>query len=428
MIYRSAQRDELIKLKEELMSRYEEYKNLGLRLDMSRGKPGATQIELSKAMLDEVNSSSDCTSGEGIDCCNYGHPDGIREMRELLGALMEVSASNVIVGGNSSLNMMFDTVTCFMTHGIGGCLPWLKQGKVKFLCPSPGYDRHFAILSYYGVEQIVIPMQKTGPDMDKIERLVSTDESIKGIWCVPKYSNPGGVTYSDKTVKRFSALKPKAKDFRIFWDNAYAVHGIYDGDESLLSVMDECKKNGTEDLPIIFTSTSKITFAGGGVAGLGASDLNLKALRERYAVQTIGSDKINQLRHARFLRSVEGIREHMEKQKPILRERFEAVLSCLEREFTNGETVSWSVPNGGYFISVDILDGGAKRVTELCKTAGLVITQAGATYPHGKDPDDRNIRIAPSYPTVDDLNKAMELFCICIKLAILEKQTGEDMV
>lgn len=406
---------------ESVQKRYAEFKSKNLSLDMSRGKPGSEQLDISVNMLDIINSSSGCKTENGLDCRNYGLLDGIPSIKNLFAQMLEVSPDEIMVGGNSSLNMMFDTISCFMTSGIGGCEPWMKQDGIKFLCPSPGYDRHFGITEYFGIEMITVPMTSEGPDMDMVEQLVSNDPKVKGIWCVPKYSNPQGITYSDETVKRFAALKPAAKDFRIIWDNAYCVHDVTDNGEKLLSIMDECKKCGNEDLPILFCSTSKITFPGSGVAAMAMSENNMKVIKKKYIYQTIGYDKINMLRHIKFFGDYNGVLKHMEKHKAILQPRFEAVINHLEEELAGTGIASWLKPNGGYFVSVDVMEGCAKRVVQLCKEAGVVLTDAGATFPYGKDPKDSNIRIAPSYPPVDELNIAMELFCICVKLAAAEK-------
>lgn len=413
--------DELQIEKRKLLDEYNDFKSKGLKLDMSRGKPGVEQLNISAKILDIINSTSDCKTREGVECRNYGLADGIPDIKELFGKLMQVPSDWLIVGGNSSLNMMFDTFTCLMTQGIAGCAPWIKQDKIKFLCPSPGYDRHFAILDYYNVEPIVVPMNNDGPDMDIVEELVSNDESIKGIWCVPKYSNPTGITYSDEVVKRFSKLNPKAKDFRIFWDDAYAIHDISETPDKLISVMNESIKNGTEDNIIVFCSTSKITFPGSGVAAMASSPNNLEVFKKRYSIQTIGYDKINQLRHMHFFKDFNGMLAHMKKHKEILKPKFDMVLNKLRMNFNDNKLVKWTNPKGGYFISVDVMEGCAKRVVELCKNAGLILTPAGATYPKGKDLKDSNIRIAPTYPPVNELEQAMNLFCIAVKIASIER-------
>ncbi|MGN0517512.1 MAG: aminotransferase class I/II-fold pyridoxal phosphate-dependent enzyme [Acutalibacteraceae bacterium] len=419
--YIQMNKQELIVEHERLQKEYDDFKARGLSLDMSRGKPGSDQLDLSQGMLDTINSKSDCKTEDGTDCRNYGILDGITSMKRVFSQILGVKPENVIVGGNSSLNMMFDTITCFMTAGVSGCDPWIKQGEIKFLCPVPGYDRHFGVTQYYGIKMINVPMSATGPDMDMIERLVSSDESIKGMWCVPKYSNPQGITYSDETVRRLAALKPKAKDFRIMWDNAYCVHDVTDTPDNLLNLMDECIKNGNEDLPIMFTSTSKITFPGAGVAAMAASDANLKVFKERYKYQTIGYDKLNMLRHARFFGDYDGILAHMQKHKAILAPKFNTVVDKLESKLGGTGAAKWIKPNGGYFVSVDVMNGCAKRVVELCKNAGVKLTGAGATYPYGIDPNDSNIRIAPSYPSLEELALAMDLFCLCTSLAVTEK-------
>ncbi len=412
---------ELSKVKADLQNRYDQFKAQGLKLNMARGKPATDQLDLSMKMLDTLNSGSDMHSSTGDDCRNYGLPDGLPELRELFAEMMGVDDHNIIVGGNSSLNMMFDAISCAMTHGFAGCEPWGRQGPVKFLCPSPGYDRHFAITEYFGFELISVPMLATGPDMDVVEKLIADDASIKGIWCVPKYSNPTGITYSDETVRRFAALKPAAKDFKIFWDNAYCVHDLTDTPDTLLNLWHECRKYNNIDLPIFFASTSKITFPGAGIAAMGASESNLAVLREHYSFQTIGPDKLNQLRHIYFLKDMDGVMKHMAKHRALLEPKFRTVISSLESELGGKGVAEWTNPNGGYFVSVDVLDGCAKRVVSLCREAGVTLTGAGATYPYGKDPNDRNIRVAPTYPPVAELEQAMELFCICVQLAAAEK-------
>jgi Transcriptional regulators containing a DNA-binding HTH domain and an aminotransferase domain (MocR family) and their eukaryotic orthologs len=412
---------ELSKVKADLQNRYDQFKAQGLKLNMARGKPATDQLNLSMKMLDTLNSGSDMHSSTGDDCRNYGLPDGLPELRELFAEMMGVDDHNIIVGGNSSLNMMFDAISCAMTHGFAGCEPWGRQGPVKFLCPSPGYDRHFAITEYFGFELIAVPMLATGPDMDVVEKLIADDAAIKGIWCVPKYSNPTGITYSDETVRRFAALKPAAKDFKIFWDNAYCVHDLTDTPDTLLNLWHECRKYNNIDLPIFFSSTSKITFPGAGIAAMGASESNLAVLREHYSFQTIGPDKLNQLRHIYFLKDMDGVMKHMAKHRALLEPKFRTVISSLKSELGGKGVAEWTNPNGGYFVSVDVLDGCAKRVVSLCREAGVTLTGAGATYPYGKDPNDRNIRVAPTYPPVAELEQAMELFCICVQLAAAEK-------
>ena len=419
--YKEMSKDELLTLKAALQEKYEEEQSKGLSLNMARGKPGFSQLALSMKMLDEINSSSDMRTLLGNDTRNYGDLDGIGECRQLMADMMETKKENIVVYGNSSLNIMYDTVSRSMTHGVNGSTPWCKLDKVKFLCPVPGYDRHFKITELMGIEMINIPMTENGPDMDMVEKLVSSDSSIKGIWCVPKYSNPQGVVYSDETVKRFAALKPAAKDFRIYWDNAYALHYIYDENIEIPEILSECAKAGNPDLVYEFCSTSKISFAGGGISAIASSEANLKWISKRMNVETISYDKINQLRHVRYFKNGDGLRAHMRKHAEFLRPKFDAVLEILDRELTGLDAGSWMKPMGGYFISFDAVPGCAKAIVNKCKEAGVVLTGAGATYPYGKDPDDSNIRIAPSYPTLEELKQAAELFTLCAKLATVEK-------
>ena len=422
MNYFNSSKQELEQEYQSLKKQYEDEKGKGLSLNMARGKPGKEQLDLSNDMLDIFNSKSDFIGSDGMDCRNYGILEGIDECRKLFGDILGVPANKVMVGGNSSLNMMFDTISCMMTKPIvEGCTPWIDVPDRKFLCPVPGYDRHFGITGYYGFEMIPVPMTCDGPDMDMIERLVSTDDSIKGIWCVPKYSNPQGITYSDETVRRFARLKPAAADFRIMWDNAYCIHDITDTPDELLNIYDECVKAGSEDLPILFCSTSKITFPGAGVAAMAASDNNMKVFKERYNYQVISYDKLNMMRHAIFFKDYNGVLNHMKKHKAILKPKFEIVLKALDSELAPTGVGEWTKPNGGYFVSIDVLEGTAKRVVQLCREAGVVMTGAGATYPLGKDPKDSNIRIAPTFPPNDELEVAMEVFCICARLAACEK-------
>ena len=389
---------------------------------MSRGKPSTEQLDLSMGMMDVLNSSTNLKCEAGIDCRNYGVIDGIQEAKELLASMIEVPAEKIIIFGNSSLNVMFDMVSHAMTHGVLGSTPWAKLDKVKFLCPVPGYDRHFKITEYFGIEMINVPMLPTGPDMDLIEKLVSEDDSIKGIWCVPKYSNPQGITYSDETVHRFARLKPAAKDFRIFWDNAYSVHHLYEDDQDILiELVTECEKAGNPDIVYKFTSTSKISFPGSGVAAIAASDANLKEIRQHMTVQTIGHDKLNELRHVRYFKDLDGITEHMKKHAASMRPKFEAVVDTFEKELNGLGIGKWIRPKGGYFISFDSLEGCAKAIVQKAKDAGVVMTPAGATYPYGKDPKDSNIRIAPSFPTTEELALATELFVLCVKLVSIDK-------
>lgn len=422
MNYLNCGREELEKEYAALTKEYEDVKGKGLKLNMARGKPGKEQLDLSLGLLDVLNSKSDFVGADGMDCRNYGVLEGIDECRKLFGDILGVDSKYVMVGGSSSLNMMFDTISCLMTKPVvEGCKPWYEVKNRKFLCPVPGYDRHFGITEYYGFEMIPVPMTENGPDMDVVEKLVEGDDSIKGIWCVPKYSNPQGITYSDETVKRFAALKPAAKDFRIMWDNAYCIHDINDTPDELLNIFDECKKNGTEDMPILFCSTSKITFPGAGVAAMAASDNNMKVFKERYNYEVISYDKLNMLRHVRYFKDFDGIMEHMQKHKAVLKPKFDIVLNALDSNLKSVGIGEWTNPNGGYFVSIDVLSGTAKRVVQLCKDAGVVMTGAGATYPYGNDPDDKNIRIAPTFPPNDELKTAMDVFCICTKFAACEK-------
>lgn len=426
MNYLNSSREDLKKEYESLLAQYEDVKGKGLNLNMARGKPSAEQLDLSLDLLDVLNSKSDFVGANGMDCRNYGILEGIDECRQFFAEIIGVDAKNVMIGGSSSLNMMFDTISCMMTKPIAqGCKPWYEVKNRKFLCPSPGYDRHFAITEYYGFELIAVPMTENGPDMDVVEKLVSNDDSIKGIWCVPKYSNPQGYTYSDETVKRFAALKPSAKDFRIMWDNAYCIHDINDTPDTLLNIFDECKKNGTEDMVISFCSTSKITFPGAGVAAMAASDNNMKVFLDRYNYEVISYDKLNMLRHIKYFKNLDGIMAHMQKHKKILGPKFETVVNTLNEQIKEAGFAEWTDPNGGYFISIDVLNGTAKRVVQLCKEAGVVLTGAGATYPNGNDPDDKNIRLAPSFPPIEELATAMNVFCICAKLAACEKLLAE---
>jgi aspartate/methionine/tyrosine aminotransferase len=426
--YASFKREQLCGLKAKLQKQYESFKSKNLKLDMSRGKPGTDQLDLSLEVLDCINSSESCKSEGGADCRNYGLLDGIPEAKKLFADMLEVNPSEIIIGGNSSLNMMYDTVARAMTHGILGQTPWCKLDRVKFLCPSPGYDRHFAVTEHFEIELVTVDMKDDGPDMDAVEKLVASDSSIKGIWCVPKYSNPEGITYSDAVVDRFASLNPAAADFRIFWDNAYCVHHLREKHDELKNILEALRKNGKENMVYIFGSTSKISFPGSGVAMMGASEENIKSIKEQLAFQTIGPDKLNQLRHVRFFKDMDGIAQHMEKHAEIVRPKFDAVIDCFERELAGTGLASWNNPNGGYFISVNTLDGCAKRTVELCKEAGVVITPAGATFPYGKDTRDRNIRVAPTFPPINELKTAVELFSLCVKLAGVEKLLAADSV
>ncbi len=421
--YREMTREELLAERNRLEGYFEEVKAKQMKLDMSRGKPSAKQLDLSMGMMDVLHSGEKLTGVQNIDCRNYGVMDGIVEAKQLLAAMTEVPVDNIIIYGNSSLNVMFDTVSHGYSHGVCGEKPWCKYDQpVKFLCPVPGYDRHFALTEYFGIEMVNIPMNEDGPDMDLVEELVSSDELVKGIWCVPKYSNPQGVVYSDEVVLRFANLKPAAKDFRIYWDNAYCIHHLdFDDTCEIKEILHECEKAGNPDMVYKFCSTSKVTFPGSGIAALGASKANLKDLKEQMMVQTIGHDKVNQLRHVKFFGDYNGMLEHMKKHAKILRPKFEAVLDVLEKELGGLEIGSWTKPKGGYFISFDALEGCAKDIVEKAKEAGMIMTGAGATFPYGKDPKDSNIRIAPSYPPLDELLEAAKIFVLSVKLVSADK-------
>lgn len=420
--YKDLSKEELLSLKAELEAAYEDAKGKGLKLDMSRGKPGVSQLNMGMALLDTLNSGSDMKTVDGIDVRNYGGIDGITEAKQLMADLMGVKSENVIVCGNASLQIMYDTVSRSVTHGVMGSTPWCKLDKVKFLCPAPGYDRHFAITQHFGIEMITVPMTPQGPDMDLVERLVAEDETIKGIWCVPKYSNPQGYSYSEETVKRFAALKPAAKDFRIFWDNAYAIHHLYDDrQDEILDILSECEKAGNPDMVYEFSSTSKVSFSGAGIAAIASSQGNLADMKKSLTIQTIGFNKVNQLQHARYFKNIDGLKAHMRKHADLLRPKFRTVLNILDKELGGLEIGTWTNPNGGYFISFQALDGCAKAIVAKCKEAGMVLTNAGATYPYGVDPQDSNIRIAPSFPTPEEMAQATELFVLCVKLVSVEK-------
>lgn len=420
--YQEMSKEELTQELTALKAEYEKIKGMGLALDMSRGKPGADQLDLSMGMLDVLDSKTALKSENGTDLRNYGVLDGIPEAKKLIADVIGTKPENVIIYGNSSLNIMYDQVARAEMFGICGNTPWCKLDKVKFLCPVPGYDRHFAITETFGIEMINIPMTENGPDMDLVEKYVNNDETVKGIWCVPKYSNPQGVVYSDETVRRFAALKPAAADFRIFWDNAYVVHHLYKEDQAqILDVLEECKKAGNPDMVFEFCSTSKVSFPGSGIAAVAASKANLEDFRSYMQIQTIGHDKLNQLRHVKFFKNIDGLHEHMRKHAAILRPKFEMVLNTLDRELGGLGIGEWTKPHGGYFISFDSMEGCAKAIVAKAKEAGVVLTGAGATYPYGKDPKDSNIRIAPSFPTPEDLGKAAEVFVLCVKLTSVEK-------
>ena len=420
--YQNLSKEQLLALKSELEASYEEKKALNLQLDMSRGKPSPSQLDVSLGLMDALNSNSVLKSEDGTDCRNYGVLDGIPEAKKLMADMMGTTADHIIIFGNASLTIMYDSISRSYTHGVLGSTPWCKLDKVKFLCPVPGYDRHFAITERFGIEMINVPMTQDGPDMDMVEELVANDDSIKGIWCVPKYSNPQGYCYSDETVHRFANLKPAAKDFRIYWDNAYVIHHLYEDNQvEIPDIISECEKAGTPNLVYEFASTSKVSFPGSGIAAMAASAENLADVKKQMTIQTIGYDKLNQLRHVAYFKNIDGLKAHMKKHADAMRPKFEAVLKVLDEELTGAEIGSWVKPLGGYFISFDAMEGCAKKIVAKCKEAGVTLTNAGATFPYGKDPKDSNIRIAPSFPTPEEMAVATDLFVLCVKLVSVEK-------
>lgn len=422
MSYKTMSKNELLACRDEVQKQYDNFKKMGMNLDMSRGKPCKEQLDLSMEMIDTLAASHELVGEEGIDCRNYGVLDGIIEAKRLLSEMIECPVEDIIIYGNSSLNVMYDSISRSMTHGVMGSTPWAKLDRVKFLCPVPGYDRHFAITESFGIEMINVPMDKNGPDMDMVEKLVSEDAAIKGIWCVPKYSNPTGISYSDEVVRRFAHLQPAAEDFRIYWDNAYCIHHLYEDDQDhILELLDECAKAGNPDMVLKFCSTSKVTFPGSGIAAIAASRANLDFIKKQLMVQTIGHDKLNQLRHTRFFGNFDGMLEHMKRHARILRPKFKIVLDTLEKELGDLDIATWNNPKGGYFVALDTIPGCAKKVVALCREAGVILTSAGATYPYGKDPHDSNIRIAPTFPPNDELQKACDVFVTCVKLASIDK-------
>ncbi len=410
----------------ELRMEYRKFQGMELKLDMSRGKPCLDQLDLSMGMMDALNSKADLSCEDGTDCRNYGKLDGIHEAKVLIGDMMENNPDNILIFGNSSLNVMYDQISRSYTHGVMGNTPWCKLDKTKWLCPVPGYDRHFSITEYFGIEMIPVPMTPTGPDMDMVESLVSSDDAIKGIWCVPKYSNPQGYSYNDETVRRFARLKPAARDFRIYWDNAYGLHHLYDDHQDyLIEILAECKRAGNPDLVYKFSSTSKVTFPGSGLAAIATSANNLEDIKTQLKHQTIGHDKVNQLRHVRFFKNIHGMVEHMRKQADVIRPKFEAVENIFEEKLGGLGIAEWTKPNGGYFISFDGMEGTAKLIVDRAMKAGVKLTPAGSTWPYHKDPKDNNIRIAPTYPTLEDIETASRLFTVCVRLVTAEKLYDE---
>lgn len=421
MTYQSMTNEQLIELKSKLIIEYNGYVEGGKKFDMARGKPSAEQLDISEPMLTVLSNSGDCFTEDGVDCRNYGGLDGLDSAKKLFSDLLGINSNNIIIGGNSSLNMMYDTIARAFTFGFcDSDRPWAKENKIKFLCPSPGYDRHFAICELFGIEMISIPMNEYGPDMDLVAEYVENDSSIKGIWCVPKYSNPTGAVYSDDVVRKFALLNPAASDFRIFWDNAYAVHDLYE-EIALLDIFDECNKTGKANMPLMFASTSKITYSGSGVAIMAASSDNITFIKKKMSIQTIGSDKINQLRHVKFFKDANGVKNHMKLHAKILEPKFAAVIDAFDSELGGTGIADWTSPKGGYFISFNSLPGCATLIYDMCLKAGLTLTNVGDTFPYGEDPKDRNIRIAPSFPTVAQLSEAVKRFIVCVKIVSIDK-------
>lgn len=424
MNYLSMNLQELQKQEELLLKEYEKQKEKGLKIDMTRGKPCSEQLDLSEGMLTAISTNADCLTEYGFDCRNYGLVDGLDYAKKIFSDIIGVPWNQIIVGGNSSLNLMYDAVARYMLYGVNGEKPWVKQEKIKFLCPVPGYDRHFAICESLGIEMVNVPLLADGPDMDMVEKLIK-DETVKGMWCVPKYSNPTGITYSPSIIKRIAAMKPAAKDFRLFWDNAYAVHDIYEDGDVLIDILPECEACGNGNMPLIFTSTSKITYPGSGVSAIGGSKENIDYIKSIMQKQTIGHDKMNMWRHVKYFKSADGIKEYMKKHAAILRPKFEICQKVLEENLADTGVAMWTKPKGGYFISLNVYAGCAMKTVELAKEAGVVVTEAGATFPYHKDPGDTNIRIAPSFPKIDELEKGMEVLCVCAKLAAVQKLIEE---
>ncbi len=422
MLYNSMSRAELLELRNDLEAKFEQKKGLGLNLSMARGKPAKEQLELSMPMMNIINENTPMAGEDGMDFRNYGVLPGIMEARKLFADLLEVKPENIVVCGNASLTIMYDVISRAFIHGILGSTPWCKLDKVKFLCPVPGYDRHFTICEVFGIEMIPVAMDDNGPDMDVVEKMVAEDPAIKGIWCVPKYSNPDGIVYSDDVVRRFAALKPAAEDFRIFWDNAYCIHHLYEDKQcEILNIVEECAKAGNPDMVYEFCSTSKVTFPGGGISCLAASKANIDAAIGFMNAQTISHDKINQLRHVLFFPTADDMKAHMLKHAAIMRPKFDAVLDMLEKELNGTGIAAWKKPLGGYFIGFNAMEGCASKIVAMCKEAGVVMTNAGATWPYGKDPMDSSIRIAPSFPTLEELIEAAEIFIICVKIVSIDK-------
>ena len=415
-------KEELTKIYDETKAELKAWQEKGLKLDLTRGKPGQAQLDLTTDMLSVISGSEDCFSENGLDCRNYGILDGLPETKRLFSELLDIPAERILVLGNSSLNVMFDTIVRSMLFGVaGGFEPWCRQGRIKFICPSPGYDRHFAICQKLGIEMIPVPMTPDGPDMNAVYDIACSDPSVKGIWCVPKFSNPEGITYSEETVEQFAALRPAANDFRIFWDNAYCVHELTDEKVELPDIFKAAEKYGTQDNIFYFASTSKITFPGSGVAIMAASEKNIEHIKPILATQTIGYDKINQMRHVKYFKNADGIRAHMKRHAEIIKPKFDIVTSILERELGDLGIAEWTDPKGGYFVSLDLEDGLARKVYRSAMKTGVVLTPAGATFPYGRDPRDRNLRIAPTYPDDRELATAIKILCVCVKHAAASK-------